>query len=112
MNGGAGRCDAAELARRVNTAARLLGSGMSSTEATGVLVAEFGCSRRQARRYLDRAAAHGPQPVPDPNTVFGVRLPAALATRVRAHARDSGDTISALVSQALTEFLAGRRRKF
>jgi predicted transcriptional regulator len=42
--------------------------------------------------------------------VFTVKLPAALAGRVRAHARESGTTISAVVARALTEFLARGRR--
>jgi predicted transcriptional regulator len=37
--------------------------------------------------------------------VFTVKLPATLAGRVRAAATASGQTISALVTQALTEFL-------
>ncbi len=38
--------------------------------------------------------------------MFTVRLPATLAARVRQRARESGSTISDLVVQALTEFLA------
>ena len=37
--------------------------------------------------------------------MFTVRLPAVLVARVRQRARESGSTISALVAQALTEFL-------
>jgi predicted HicB family RNase H-like nuclease len=73
-------------------------------------VARFGCSARQARRYLERAAQDGPTPVPEATTVFTVRLPAALVARVRERARESGSTISALVVQALTEFLARGHR--
>ena len=49
--------------------------------------------------------------VPQETTVFTVRLPAMLVARVRERARESGSTISALVTQALTEFLARRHRK-
>ena len=42
--------------------------------------------------------------------MFTVRLPAALVARVRERARESGSTISALVVQALTEFLARGHR--
>jgi predicted transcriptional regulator len=38
--------------------------------------------------------------------VFTVKLPAGLAARVRAHARQTGLTISAVVTQALEDFLA------
>ena len=40
-----------------------------------------------------------------PKVVFTVKLPAALARRVRRTARATGQSISALVSQALGEFL-------
>jgi predicted transcriptional regulator len=49
-------------------------------------------------------------PVPEPGTVFTVKLPGRLAVAVREHARESGRTISAVVAQALEEFLARSRR--
>ena len=105
-----GRAHAGEYARRVNAAAELLTSGVPVVEAVRELVARFGCSARQARRYVERAAQDGPTAVPETTTVFTVRLPAALAARVRERARESGSTISALVAQALTEFLAQGHR--
>jgi Ribbon-helix-helix protein, copG family len=84
----------------------LLESGMAVAEAASVLADRFGCSARQARRYLERAARSGSAAVPEETTVFTVKLPAALAARVRERARESGSTISALVTRALTEFLA------
>jgi RNase P/RNase MRP subunit p29 len=101
-----GRADAGEYARRVNAAAELLGAGVAVVEAARVLAGRFGCSARQARRYVERAAQDGPAAVPEATTVFTVRLPATLVARVRQRARESGSTISALVVQALTEFLA------
>ena len=102
--------DAGEQAERINAAAGLLESGVPVAEAVPVLAARFGVSARQARRYADRAAAEGRVPVPEASVVFTVKLPAALAARVRGYARDSGTTISAVVTRALTEFLAGGRR--
>ena len=43
--------------------------------------------------------------MPEPGTVFTVKLPGRLAAAVREHARVSGRTISAVVAQALEEFL-------
>jgi hypothetical protein len=106
-----GRVDAGEYARRVNAAAELLESGVAVAEATQILAQRFGCSPRQARRYAEHAATEGPVVAPEPTTVFTVKLPAALAARVRQRARESGSTISALVTQALTEFLARGHRK-
>jgi predicted HicB family RNase H-like nuclease len=106
-----GRARAGEYARRVNAAVELLGSGMPVAEAARVLAERFGCSVRQARRYVEQAAASGRVAVPEESTVFTVRLPAVLVARVRERARESESTISALVAQALTEFLARGHRK-
>ena len=105
-----GRVDAGEYARRVNTAAELLASGIELSEAVQILAERFGCSTRQARRYAVHAAQSGRISVPEATTVFTVKLPAALAARVRQRAQESGATISALVTQALTEFLARPRK--
>ncbi len=79
-------------------------------EAARVLASRFGCSQRQARRYAERAAASGRVDAPQATTVFTVKLPAALAAAVREHAAASGRTISAVVAQAVEEFLARGRR--
>ena len=102
---GGHRAGGAEHAARVNAAAELLDAG-TAAEAARVLAGRLGCSERQARRYVGQAAAAGPVPVPEPGTVFTVRLPARLAAAVREHARASGRTISAVAAQALEEFLA------
>ncbi|WP_433192190.1 hypothetical protein ACQP1G_26045 [Nocardia sp. CA-107356] len=107
------RCDAAEFACRVNTAAELVDAGVPVADAVLGLADRFGCSLRQARRYVDRAVAGGPMPVTESTVVFSIKLklPAALAIRAREHARDSGSTLSAVVAQALMEFLVrGRTR--
>ena len=79
---------------------------MPVPEAARVLAGRFGCSVRQARRYAERAAQAGRAEVPQDTVVFTVKLPAGLAARVRAHARQAGLAISAVVAQALEEFLA------
>ena len=83
---------------------------MPAGEAARVLAGRFGCSPRQARRYVDQAAASGRVPVPEATVVFTVKVPARLAAAVREHARISGRTISAVVAQALEEFLTRGRR--
>jgi hypothetical protein len=90
---------------RVNAAAGLVDAGMSTAEAVEALAGRFSVSARQARRYLERAAANGRVAVPGETAVFTVKLPAALVARVRKRAKTSGSTISALVALALTEFL-------
>jgi hypothetical protein len=98
-----------EYAARVNAAAALVAAGIAVADATGELAARFGCSQRQARRYVERAAG-GPVEVPEPATVFTVKLPVGLVARVREHATGSGRTISSVVAQALEEFLPRGRK--
>jgi hypothetical protein len=105
------RAGSAEYAERINAAAELAEAGGAVAEAARVLAARFGCSQRQARRYAERAARDGRAAVPQAATVFTVKLPAGLAAAVREHARASGRTISAVVAQALEEFLARGRRE-
>jgi len=105
-----GRADGGEHAERVNAAVELAEAGMPAAEAARVLAGRFGCSPRQARRYVDQAAVSGRVPVPEATVVFTVKVPARLADAVREHARLSGRTISAVAAHALTEFLSRGRR--
>ena len=70
-------------------------------------------SVRQARRYVEQAVAAGRVEVPETSVVFTVKLPGSLADQVRERARESQDTISAVVARALSQFLehgdAGKR---
>lgn len=72
---GSRRVDGAEYAARVNAAAELAGAGVPAAQASRVLASRFGCSARQARRYVDQAAAGGRVAVPEPGVVFTVKLP-------------------------------------
>ena len=107
---GHGRAGGGEHAERVNAAAELAEGGVPAAEAARVLAGRFGCSLRQARRYVDRATASGRVAVPEATVVFTVKVPARLAAAVREHSRLSGRTISAVVTQALEEFLSRGRR--
>ena len=101
-----------EYAERVNAAAELVAAGVPVAEAARVLAGRFGCSQRQGRRYAEAAARSGAVVVPEPATVFTVKVPASLAQQVREHARASGRSISAVVTQALEEFLVRGRRSY
>ncbi len=93
------------MAKRVNTAAGLLTGGMEVGDAVMEMARRHRLSQRQARRYVERARDEGVMEVAVPKVVFTVKLPAALARRVRRAARATGQSISALVAQALAEFL-------
>lgn len=93
------------MARRVNTANELLGRGMDVADATRDLARRHRLSERQARRYVERARDEGAAVVPGRKVVFTVKLPAGLARQVRRFAHSTGQSISGLVTAALTEFL-------
>ncbi len=104
MNGGR-RARADQVAKRVNAAVELLAGGMEVAAATAVLARRYRLSRRQAHRYVQRARDEGALEVPAPKVVFTVKIPASLARAVRRVARRTGQSISAVVAQALSEFL-------
>lgn len=100
------RAPADQRALRVNAAAELLASGLEVVQAARDLAHRYRLSERQARRYVERARAEGVVAVPQPTAVFTVKLPDGLIQRLRQHAHSSGQTLSAIVAQALEEFLA------
>ncbi len=99
------RARAEQVAKRVNSAAELLGSGMDVIDATRGLARRYRLSERQARRYVGRARDQGAMEVPGRKVVFTVKLPAGLARGVRRAAAVTGQSISSVVTQALSEFL-------
>lgn len=104
------RARADQVAKRVNTAAELLADGMAVADATATLARRHRLSERQARRYVVRARDEGSIEATGPKVVFTVKLPAAIARRIRRLARATGRSISALVTQALAEFLERQDR--
>ncbi len=94
-----------EQARRVNATVSLL-KRKTSPEVLSWLIAQYGLSRRQAYRYLQRAqSAGGPVLVPEAKKVFTVKLPVSLIRQVRQQARRQGGAISSWVAQALRRSL-------
>jgi hypothetical protein len=105
-NGKRARAD--QYARRVNVAARLLEDGLAVADAARVIARRYGLSERQARRYVEHASDEGEIDVPTAKSVFSVNLPNDLIRRVRRLASATGQTLSAVVAQALEEFLDKR----
>jgi uncharacterized protein YoaH (UPF0181 family) len=102
---GVRRARADQYAQRVNAASKLLAEDMDSSEAVRLLARRYRLSERQAWRYVEQARDQGTLEVPRPKVVFTVKLPTDLVRYVRRQARQSEQTISALVAQALKEFL-------
>jgi predicted DNA-binding transcriptional regulator YafY len=99
------RAQAGQYAQRVNRALALL-RRFPVPAVLRALVQRYQVSLRQARRYVE-AAQHHPRgvPVPEQTVVFTVKLPVGLVRRVRARARLTGSSLSALVTRALEDWL-------
>jgi hypothetical protein len=105
------RADAGEYAERVNAAANLVDAGVGVAEAARLLAARFGLSQRQGRRYVERAVVGGPVVAARVTTVFTVKIPVDVVGQVREYAKASGQTISAVVTQALQDFMSRKIRQ-
>jgi DNA-binding transcriptional regulator LsrR (DeoR family) len=102
---GTRRARADQYAQRVNAAAELLAADTDSAEVVRRLARRYRLSERQAWRYVEQARDQGTLEIPRPKVVFTVKLPTDLVRHVRRQAKRSEQTISALVAQALKEFL-------
>ena len=98
-----------QYATRIKASAALLEAGVSVAAAARRLAEDHRISERQARRYVERAEVGGAVPVPSPTRAFTVKLPSDLLHQLRTYARRSQQTLTALVTQALGEFLARAR---
>ncbi len=100
-----------EHVKRINTAMRLIQQHRSTAKIVTVLVTKYGISHRQAYRYIEAAArAKKPTPIPEEKVPFTVKLPPRLIKKIHRHATGSEQTLSDVVSQALTVFLKRRGR--
>ena len=98
-----------ELAERINAAVTLLRKDASSSEVISIIMKQFGVSRRQAYRYIQKAQKiRHLVPVPEEKIVFTVKLPKSRVALVRRIANSSGDSLSNIVTQALKTFLKRR----
>jgi hypothetical protein len=99
------RARVAQYAERVNRALGLL-RRRPSAAVLRTLARRYRISPRQARRYVEAAQEH-PEgiPVPEATVVFTVKLPVSLARRLRALAWTTGESLSALVTRGLEDWL-------
>ena len=105
------RARVAEYAQRVNRAVGLL-ARFPPTTVLQTLARQFRISPRQARRYVQTAQQRPTGlPVPEPTVVFTVKLPVSVVRRIRALARATGVSLSALVTRALTDSLRRMRSR-
>jgi hypothetical protein len=96
---------------RINAVRSLLKGGPGGEEVVSEIMDRFAVSRRQAYRYMKEAEKKKRKvPVPEQKVVFTVKLPESLVSLVRHVADSSGESLSAIVAQALKAFL--RRRGY
>ena len=99
----------AELAERVNAARSLLREGSSRNEVLSMMMDRFSVSRRQAYRYIEESLRiKRTVPVPERKVVFTVKVPESLVSLIRHIANATGESLSAIVTQALMAFLKRR----
>ena len=99
----------AELVERVNAAHALMREGYPTEKVVAAIMDRFEVSKRQAYRYLEEAQGmKRPVAVPEQKVVFTVKLPESVAARIRRLAHVTGESLSALVAQALKAFLKRR----
>lgn len=95
-----------KVVQRINTALILLRKNISPARAGKLLARRYGISGRQAYRYILQAQASGkPLPIPERKVVFTVKLPLSLVQRLRQRVRLRGESLSAMVTDALEYFL-------
>ena len=103
------RSNQSEHTMRINSAVELLREKTGVSEAARTLCLKYGISHRQAYRYIKLAQRQGKKvAIPEPKKVFTVKLTLDLIEQIRLKARQSGRSISDIVTEALRYFLAKR----
>ena len=100
----------AQRAQRINTALSLIKQQNTVSRAADTMAEHFGISKRQAYRYLNEASKAGAElPIPDQKIPFTVKLSQNLVQSLRAYAKESGKSLSEIVTQSLEAFLQNGR---
>lgn len=99
-----------QQSERLNAAHGLIAQGLGMAEAAMALAQNYGLSRRQAYRYLEKAQSmQRPAPIAEPAMAVTFKLPVSVICDLRAYAEDNKMTQSEIVSEALSCFLASER---
>ncbi len=105
------RSTSAEKARKLNAARGLLERHVALPEAMRRLSSMFQLSGRQAYRYLEAASRlDRPVEVAEASVPVTLKLPPRTVELLRKHAKSSGLTMGAIMTDALETFLATRKR--
>ncbi len=76
------------------------------------MIDQYGISKRQAYRYIQEAKMiRKDVPIPDTKIAFTVKLSQNLIQALRQHAKDTGKTLSEIVTRSLKAFLQNEQRR-
>lgn len=96
-----------EKRQKINAALELLASGYTANHAAQVLADQFGLSFRQAYRYLLEAQQiKDPLPMPEATLPMTVKIPEAVACKLRTYARTNNLTIGEVIRRAVLAYFA------
>ena len=76
------------------------------------MIEQYGISKRQAYRYIQEAKMiRKDVPIPDTKIAFTVKLSQNLIQALRQQAKDTGKTLSEIVTRSLEAFLQNGQRR-
>jgi len=76
------------------------------------MIDQYGISKRQAYRYIQEAKMiRKDVPIPDTKIAFTVKLSQNLIQVLRQHAKDTGKTLSEIVTRSLEAFLQNGQKR-
>ncbi len=76
------------------------------------MIDQYDISKRQAYRYVQEAKMiRKDVPIPDTKLAFKVKLSQNLIQALRQHAKDTGKTLSKIVTRSLEAFLQNGQRR-
>ena len=76
------------------------------------MIDQYGISKRQAYRYIQEAKMiRKDVPIPDTKIAFTVKLSQNLIQALRQQAKDTGKTLSEIVTRSLEAFLQNGQRR-
>jgi len=106
-----GKSSNLERAKRINSARAFIKRYDIAPKAVSAMIDQYGISKRQAYRYIQEAKMiRKDVPIPDTKIAFTVKLSQNLIQVLRQHAKDTGKTLSEIVTRSLEAFLQNGQR--
>ena len=107
-----GKSSNLERAKRINSARAFINQHDTAAKAVSAMIDQYGISKRQAYRYIQEAKMiRKDVPIPDIKIAFTVKLSQNLIQALRQHAKDTGKTLSEIVTRSLEAFLQNGQRR-